>query len=125
MGEQLTLPDACVGPEKNDGVVALAANKRARQLLNKGFEGKSPRWSEIERAPGNILNSPGYRVLELETCPGLFAMMCNLHQAGCAVMYWCEAHDGYHFMDDEAEKAFRHAAICGAEGVTPEHKTPQ
>jgi hypothetical protein len=79
------LPDACcdIGP---DGHAFLAANKKARRILDEGFERPRPRWCGIKNTPGNVFTSPQYRVLELERGPGLCAMLWHLHEAGCTAM---------------------------------------
>lgn len=124
MSEPLSLPDA-VCLSGRPGCALLVANKKARRILNEGFERPQPQWSGVENTAGNILTSPEYRAPEIERGPGLCAMLCALHEAGCALMYSCDECDCLHSVDDKAAKTFRHIAISGAEGVMPSHKTMQ
>jgi hypothetical protein len=118
------LPDACcdIGP---DGHAFLAANKKARRILDEGFGRPRPRWRGIKNTPGNAFKSPQYRVLELQRGPGLCAMLWHLHEAGCTAMYWCGNCDCLHSVDDKVAEAFKYAAVSGAEGVMPAHTTKQ
>jgi hypothetical protein len=119
-----SLPDAvCLREE--DGGFLFAANKRARRVLNKGFEGRPPLWSRIARTPGNILNSPEYRAIQFDTYSMMCAMLTALHNAGLKSLFYCEGCKGLHPVDADNIEAITHVAISGSEGVMPAHRTVQ
>jgi hypothetical protein len=119
-----SFPDAiCI--QGDDGYMKLAANKKARRVLNKCFERPRPTWHGIARTPDSIINSPQYRALEIAAGPCLCAMLCALHAAGLTSMFWCENCEQLHLVNDEMAKELKFAAMSGAEGVMPAHGTAQ
>jgi hypothetical protein len=117
------LPDALC--QKGDDGYILAANKKARAVLNKHFEKPRPSWRGIAHAPGAIITSPAYRALEIDGGPAMLAMLCALHYAGLRTLYWCEGCGHLHVMDDERARVLWMTAVSGAEGVMPEHRSVQ
>jgi hypothetical protein len=123
VSEHKPLPDALC--QRSDEGFILAANKRARSVLNKGLEKPRPSWRWIARVPDGVMHSPEYRALIVEPGPALCAMLCSLHNAGLQTLYWCDNCQGLHPVDDEQFKVLWMTAVSGAEGVMPAHETLQ
>jgi hypothetical protein len=118
------LPDVYCEPQGN--TVVVAANKRARKLLNVGFEKPRPRWETIEGG-SNYLKSPEYCALTLEGNCGaaVSAMLHACHQAGMLAMFTCAKCSELHIVNDERAKHLRFAAMEGSDDALPAHGTVQ
>jgi hypothetical protein len=119
------LPDVATFLDDNGNVV-IAANKKARRFLNNGFEAPPPRWRKIADTPGNVITSPEYRVLTIEGGgASIWAMLWMLHDAKFTSLYWCKGCALHHLVNEEMANIFQHAAITGAVGTMPTHRTVQ
>jgi hypothetical protein len=116
------LPDVCT--ELRNDIVIVVANKKAREVLNQGFEKPRPRWGSITDGP---FSSSEYRAITLDGdwSPMLAAMLCAVHLAGLQAMFMCEHCRKLHLVDDERAKRVWFHAIEGAKGVAPAHETLQ
>lgn len=103
MSEPLTLPDAYAEPG-SDGYTTIVANKKAREVLEKGFDKPGPRWRKVRGS--NILKSPEYRCLGIEDRPLPQILLSVIHQAGLMAMFTCTNCDKLHIMDDEQAARF-------------------
>ena len=106
--------------------MVLVGNRKARRFINKGFEGSvRGLWAKIAPTPDGAFKSPEYRALQVESGPGVWAMLSGLYRAGLEVMFWCDDCDGLHFVEGDVADLMRMAALSGADGVLPAHDTVQ
>ena len=115
------LPDLFIQASGN-GYAQIAANKKARRVLNKGFEGGRPSWRKI--AKGN-LTSPEYRAIEIDSSPVVAVMLVMVHEAGLAAMFWCENCGRPHSVDEDMAVALWQLAKAGSTAALPAHETVQ
>jgi hypothetical protein len=121
---QELLPDVYVEKTSDNQMVVVVANKKARRLLNKSFDGNPPRWAKM--ADDNVLTSPEYRAIEVGGSDCIVAaMVCCVHAAGFRAMFWCEDCRDSHLVDDAMAKTIWAIAIAGSVGALPEHATLQ
>jgi hypothetical protein len=122
-GDSAKLPDAFVQEGDDEHAIVLVANRKARRVLNRHFEGGPPTWLEVAGEFG--VKSPACRAIEIEKGPVVAAMLVALHRAGLSSHYWCEDCQHMHRVDDQAAEMFWALALEGSDAALPAHGTLQ
>jgi hypothetical protein len=117
-------PDFYVEPQGDH--IVLVANKRARAVLNQGFEKPRPRWLSME-GRSEFLTSPEYRCIVISSAGhGLAtAMLYVTYKAGLSTMFKCTKCAKLHIVDDKQAEHLLARTMETADGVLPAHGTIQ
>jgi hypothetical protein len=92
------LPDVYVEKRAEEGIVIVVANKKGRAFLNRGFDGRAPRWGKF--VGSRSLSLREYRVVTLDigSAGSAAAMLCAAYDAGLVAMFRCTKYDELHVM---------------------------